>query len=398
MDGRNKVNLTDLPHPNTVCLVDKSVWTALTREQHFTLNCVSTIALALAPVLYEEVRSSVVPRGKTKDRPEDRLANAAMKGVGLRTYALPAAWKLVESELTRRLVQVFFGVPVDMPYVFDKESKGIILDQPDEISDLQRWSSERKASTEEMEAAKSWRRYLEGFRAENKPGTRQTDEDAKAIQEVYNESIRETSNVVGETTGLVNALGLLGFSQLQSLRLVERWNYRAKHRIERDAPYTFRSIALELFMRRVVKKWPWRGASRADFMYFHYLPFCDIFATDDKTQTCYARPWLNRKQQVVGSEALRKDLDEIQEIRSRSQTGNGDFPPPESDGLLASTLDRIRPGWRTKIYRSIPPDRLQAHNKAEIVSKLTQKLEQALSRGEHVPARHTTKGERTRKT
>ena len=220
------MKLTDIRHPNTVCLLDKSVWTSLSREQHFALNCVSTIALA--PVLYEEVRSSVVPRRKTKDKPEDRLANAAMKGVSLRTYPLPAAWKLVDSELTQRSVQVCFGVPVDMPYVFDKESKGIILDQPQEITDLQRWSSERKASSEEFEAAKSWRKYLEGFRPENRSGTRQVNEDAKAIQEIYNECVREASNLVAETTGLVNALGLFGFSQLQSLRLVERWNDRAK--------------------------------------------------------------------------------------------------------------------------------------------------------------------------
>ena len=385
------MKLTDLPHPNTVCLLDKSVWTALTREQHFTLNCVSTIALA--PVLYEEVRSSVVPRRKTKDKPEDRLAKAAMKGVSYRTYALPAAWKLIESELIGRSVQVFHGVPVDVPYIVDEESKGIIFDQPEEISDLQRWSAVRKASTEEIEAAKSWRKYLEDFRAVNKPGRRESKEDADAIQELYDDSVREATNVVAEFTGLANALGLLGFSRAHSFKLAQPCENRPKRWIQRDAPYTFRSIALELFMRKAVRKWPWRGANRADFMYFHYLPFCDIFATDDKTQVRFAIPWLKRRQRLVGTEVLRKDLDEIQEIRSRNRTENWDFPPRESNGLLASTLDTIRPGWRTETYRTLSSDELRALNEGDTPMKLTRKLEQALSRGERVPARHSKKGE-----
>ena len=203
----------------------------------------------------------------------------------------------------------------------------------------------------------------------NRPGKREAKEDSEAIQNVYNDSVREASNVVAEPAGLINVLGLLGFSQQQSFLLAKPWIYQAKRGFERDAPYTFRSIALELLMRRVVKKWPWRGANRADFMYFHYLPFCDIFATDDKTQACYARPWVKSGQQIVGSEVLREDLDEIHGIRSRSETGNGDFPPRESNGLLASTLDKIRPGWRTATYRSLSSDQLHVLNEKDTVRR-----------------------------
>ena len=188
------MNLTNLYHPNTVTMLDKSAWTALKGEQVWELNSVSTVALA--PVLYEEIRAELAPRRKRKEDPIKRLASGASKGSIYRTYALPTAWQLVESELTEAEVQRFHGIPVDMPYIFDSESGGIILDQPNEIYDFQRWSSQRRARTEEVEAAKSWRTYLEGYRQGSYTKSGEQDEDIESIKRVYNDTIRQSSNAL----------------------------------------------------------------------------------------------------------------------------------------------------------------------------------------------------------
>ena len=246
--------------PNTVTLLDKSVWHGLKREEMWVLNRVSTVALA--PVLYEEIRAEAVPRKNRPSKRSDRLASVAAKGSSDRTFALPTAWKLIEAELTGQRIQFFHGVPVDMPFVFDKESGGIILDQQEEIDDLQRWSSDRKATAEELEAAKLWRAQLE---SRLRPGDEEESSESEtddAIHTVHEGTMEEVSRAVEYKEGIANGLALLGFSRSKTRDLVSRWGMERGRRIQRDAPYTFHGIALELFMRNVVKKWPWRSRCR----------------------------------------------------------------------------------------------------------------------------------------
>ena len=81
-------DLTHTNEPNTVVLLDKSVWQGLKKEEMWTLNRVSSVALA--PVLYEEIKSEVVPQRKRARIPADCLAAVAAKIDPERTFALPS--------------------------------------------------------------------------------------------------------------------------------------------------------------------------------------------------------------------------------------------------------------------------------------------------------------------
>ena len=383
--------LLNLDHPNTVSLLDKSVWDALKTDEIWTLSSVSTIALV--PVLYEEIRAELTPRRKRKIDPVERLNRIAAKGTSHRTYALPPAWQLVQSELRGESIQVLYGIPVDMPYIFGHEDRGVILDQQDEFYDLQRWSSQYKPHSQDIEAAKAWRAHLAACRPSGNTVPSNTIEDADAIRKIHDDSRRQTSYAVSNAAGLANALTLLGFSNQKAGQLARLSLHDRNLVVERDAPYTCRSIALELFMRNIAKQWPQRGSNRADFMYFHYLPFCDIFATNDSIQSCYAQVWKTPTQQIVGTPRFRQELSEIENVRATVKGGASDFPPPNSNGIFASTLDRIRPGWRTHIEAVQSPRPMKAEDERRIVGKLTRRLEEAISRGTRVPARYGTKGE-----
>ena len=91
------MKLAELQRRGVVSMLDKSVWTSLSRDDISTLNYVSTVALP--PVLYEEIRAELAPRKKRKAAPTDRLAAAASKANSYRTYPLPTAWQLVQAEL-----------------------------------------------------------------------------------------------------------------------------------------------------------------------------------------------------------------------------------------------------------------------------------------------------------
>ena len=394
MNVNNK--LTELPHPNTVSLLDKSVWTALSVDEHAALNFVSTIALA--PVLYEEIRAELAPRKERRQTPETRLATAADKAFSYRTYPLPAAWKLTESELTRESLLIHRGIPVDMQYIVDGESKGLIFDQNSELYDFQRWSLQRKGSSQEINAARNWRRHMEQLKSSNNNQSTTEEETPHNIQLVYDQAKAEISNAVTHTEGLANALVLLGFPRARALGLARPWGNLSHLCVERDAPYTIRSITLELFMRKVVMKWPWRWRNRADLMYFHYLPFCDMFFTADKIQRRFAEPWLGSKQQCFGSRELRSELEELRVMQSIGKTDNRDFPPRNSNGLFAKMLDEIRPEWRGRRSKSLSPDQLRRLNESGFANVLQKKLDKALERGVQIPARRPTKGELNSKT
>lgn len=384
-------SLLELDRPNTRSLLDKSVWSALKREEMWTLNSVSTVAFA--PVLYEEIRAELKPRRKQKTDPVERLSRVAAKATSHRTYALPAAWQLVESELTRQVVHVFHGVPVDMPYIHDQESRGIILDQQAELYDLQRWSSQREARPEEVEAARLWREHLAKCLPHGDATSSNTPEDAEAIHKVYEASRRQASYACGHISGLAQALTLLGFSPQRAGQLAIPWFDEQNRLVERDAPYTFRSIALELFVRNVTQKWPWRGKNMADFMYFHYLPFCDIFATNDGVQSDYAEVWQTPAQQIVDTATLREELAEIERLQTTSERKLMDLPPPESTGIFATALDRIHPDWRSRAHEVASPELVGAVRESKLVDRLTKRIDQAVARGTRVPARYGTKGE-----
>ena len=306
---------------------------------------------------------------------------------------MATAWKIAAGELTRQGVLTMHGLPVDMPYIVDPESGGIILDQQEEIYDLQRWTSQREADPEEVEAARLRREHLAKDRPPTNARSSYTPEEPESIRKVYKDSWRQASYAAGDVRGLAQLLTLLGFSQEKALRLAKRWFSYQDLIVERDAPYTFRSIALELFIRKVSEHWPCRGANRADFTYIHYLPFCDIFATNDRVQSNYAQVWRTPGQLIVDTTTLRDELAEIERLRAMSERIVMDLPPPESTGIFATAMDQIRPDWRSQAVKTVMSSSTGTPGKSKLVEKLTKRIDRAIARGTRVPARYGTKGE-----
>ena len=163
--------------------------------------------------------------------------------------------------------------------------------------------------------------------------------------------------------------------------------------LERDAPYTFRSITLELFIRKVSERWAFRVKNRADFTYFHYIPFCDVFATNDKVQSKYAKLWLNSKQKLVNAAKLRDELAEIKRLQGKSTQPVNDFPPVESTGLFATMMDEIWPHWRHRVADAKIPLPLGRDAERKILESIQKRLDQTIVSGSRIPAVYGTKGE-----
>ena len=384
-------NLLKLDAPKTRTLLDKSVWDALKPTEIWTLSSVSTVALA--PVWYEEIRAELKPQRNRKLDPVERLRRRAAKATSLGTYALATAWKIAAGELTRQGVQTIHGLPVDMPYIVDPQSRGIMLDQQEEIYDLQRWTSQREPDPEDVEAARLWREHLAKAQPPGSARSSDTTEGPESIRNVYKDAWRQASYAVEDVRGLAQLLTLLGFSQKNAGRLAQGWFSYQGLMVERDAPYTFRSIALELFIRNVTTHWPCRGANRADFTYFHYLPFCDIFATNDRIQSDYAEVWRTSRQRIVDTTTLRDELADIERLRATSDRNVMDLPPPESTGIFATAMDQIRPDWRAYAVKAVASRPTGAPSESKLVEKLTNRIDRAIARGTRVPAPYGTKGE-----
>ena len=300
----------------------------------------------------------------------------------------------MEAELTGSPLPYLHGVPVDMPYTVDAQSGGVILDQQHEISDLQRWSSERKTSAKETRHSERWRENLDVYRRDNARGTNTGPDDVDTLRKLRKSTNQEVSRALEHTEGLENGLNLLGFSRNRAAELVRRWGPLRAHRIQQHAPYTFYLIAIEFFLRQVMKQWPHRGRSRADFMYFFYLPYCHIFASNDKTQLRYAKVCMNSAQELIDATVLRRDLEEVQKLEMVSGKMSLFFPPTGSTGVFAKTLDRRYPEWKSAENKTetAEPSK-QASNAPPTVEEWIRLLDEANARGTRMPSRYSSKGQ-----
>ena len=226
------------------------------------------------------------------------------------------------------------------PYIVDEETGGIILDQQEEITDCRGGEHKRKATPEEIRHSQEWREHLKTYRQEGVQGRNTGPDDDEALRELRRKTIGEAEVILEQEEGLKNGLRMLGFEIGRATELVHRWRIGGRPRLRQEAPYTVHVIATESFLREAMKQWPHRGTSRADFVYFFYLPFCHVFASNDKTQTRYAKVCANRRQKVISGAELRRDLAEVEELEAESGKPSLGLPPARSKGIFANILDR----------------------------------------------------------
>lgn len=166
------------------------------------------------------------------------------------------------------------------------------------------------------------------------------------------------------------ALNFLQLPDNAKKMVVSRWKANGYQKLSKYAPYMAYVLKLELFFQIAIfnkQISSIRKSNRTDISYLFYLPFTEIFVTNDDQQLKWAKHFLNPKQEIIDGKALKEDLKALnlfyKENITEKEAEKGiislvQHPPFEGDFLTSKLWDKYRPNWRktdsNKVFKSMP--------------------------------------------
>lgn len=292
--------------------------------------------------------SKVPPGTRTVEKIVSDLANKS-----------PSIHSYPNVEYTRLCLGELFGHPVDMRGVpargggriVRKDDKlALIYDESDEAKAFNRWQKGEFFELE-REFASVWRERMESadhrVLADLVRNVLTISERPKTHADAY----RMARQIIeGETTGalLRVATALLGFESDVHRDIHDRWVGGGKPHITAFAPYTAYCLLVELFFHICIDKLlisPDRPSNRVDMSYLFYLPFCELFVSNDRLHRATAPLFLQAGQQFLFGGELKGDLTRLDKryaMLPEEERAAGLFYiaayPPDDDSFLTTRL------------------------------------------------------------
>jgi hypothetical protein len=213
----------------------------------------------------------------------------------------------------------------------------------------------------EREFAQFWRSSLTGFDVDayrgrfrslgvRLPKVRSLDEAKKvAAALVQGDGRRYATRRV--------ALETLGVPKLSQKTIVKRWKSLGGLPFPEFAPYSAHLLKVNFFFYIAIEA-SLESAERAshaiDLAYVYYLPFCNIFVSDDNFHRRVAPHFLGDRQQFIRGRDLKADLAKLDQyysnlpdkVRERGTFSLASHPPIEGDFLTSQLWDTFLPDWR----------------------------------------------------
>jgi hypothetical protein len=190
--------------------------------------------------------------------------------------------------------------------------RGVVLDEPPEVTALHRWE-EGKFLEIERTLAREWRKalsgldlnalYEQGRGAISSFGRPRDLAEAKAI------AIRLLEKPGSRWTR--EALTRFNVPDATRSAILTRWSDRGGPPLRDFAPYTARVVTVDTFFAialgaDLISRE--RPSNKVDIAYLYYLPFCMVFTSNDNLHARTAPLFLDERQVFVRGQDLKADL------------------------------------------------------------------------------------------
>ena len=222
-----------------------------------------------------------------------------------------------------------------------------------------RWARGQFTRNEE-ETAGEWRRASEALSMEHVQRLLEANyvilPRAASLREALS-NVDDLLNATALQNVWLDALlqqGVLGDADV--LRVRTRWAGRSSICISDFAPYASYCLRLTLLLASAQRSGlvGARPTDSVDLMYLYYLPFCQVFVSDDRIHKALAPLIIRSDQQFVKGQTLKADLHRLKDFwtdlqptkRARLQFALGFWPPPLRDSLVHSLWKRYMAPWR----------------------------------------------------
>jgi hypothetical protein len=158
---------------------------------------------------------------------------------------------------------------------------------------------------------------------------------------------------------LKTAYFVLGLPKEMFRYVEQRWKAHGYPALSDYAPYVAHCFLVDLFFYIAIDKGlisPDRPSNRTDMAYLYYLPFCEVFLSNDKLHRRAAPLFLKERQRFVVAGKLKPELTELEGVLWQLpdyQKEEGLFrlagrPPDGGNGMLKQLWDHFRPGHEKK--------------------------------------------------
>lgn len=239
---------------------------------------------------------------------------------------------------------------------------GIVVQESPEEEAFSRWQRGDFLEVERLQA-KEWRSQLQQFSMKLSYDSFKPwfpNEKPKSLEELKHLIDVFIDN--GDQAGLLNfGLSLLGIDEFTQSGALTRWQRSGRPPVRMFAPYFVHIFSIDLLFSLALATdliGAGRASHRADVAYLYYLPFCNVFVSNDKLHASVVPPFLRPDQVFVHGADLKRDLAALdrhyssypEEVKKHGIAVFAQYPPNE-DFLVSNLWDRYMiPTWRHKLY------------------------------------------------
>ncbi len=344
--------------PGPILIFDKSFLEALNPDEAAWLD--HFFITNITPLFFIEALADLAKQVRAGRSAEQVVANLAYKTPDMQSSPNVHHRKLLAGELSGMC-----DVPLDYRLRRAGGTKveldgktGVMFSKTEEEEAFDRW---RKGQFLDLERqiANRWRKnlsevdfttiYNEFQRYYKNAKPKHLFQVKAFVEQIIDSSEQEGSLTFG--------LSLLGYSPDSHVSILQRWRDAGRPPILDFAPYFRYVYSIDLFFYLAVAAdliSKDRPSNKIDLAYLYYLPFSQIFTSNDKLHAKVAPLFLRDDQMFVTGMELKADLSKLDEyysclpddVRSRGFDHFAKDPPEDTEFLVTRIYDKLRPAWR----------------------------------------------------
>lgn len=301
---------------NISIILDKSTFQSLSFDELYRLSCY--YKHLITPVLTMEILGDLkkeVQEGKTPS--EERVRDFAKKLFPMETVVNLHYKTIIKGELLGNTIS-FDGRPhVGMKKAVASESgmKGYLIEESEEEKSIYKWK-EGNFTEADHELSALWRMtttqedLLERLKKSLKPDKSLKFVDFKELDKYVTEALNDP--IIQEFL-LISVLENYDIEANTAVQIFGRWHQLGKPLIKEFAPFAFHCLRVDsLFLFGLTSGLiGTRPTNRVDLEYFYYLPFGNVFTSNDKFHKNLTPLLLREDQKFIVGQELKEDLKNI---------------------------------------------------------------------------------------
>jgi hypothetical protein len=341
-------------------IFDKSAIHSFGIKESGWLNHLYT--LNIVPVLYMEIMADLKKIPRDLELSMEQVRRLAAKFSPINQYHNMHHRELWEGEL-------LYGGGVEMggraiisggvQLEADNGRRGVFFDSRPEDEALLRWSEGQFQELEHLLALR-WREstrnvdleaFVRSFRKVRPKGPKIED-----LESLAKAAAAAREGTAGQYKLLCDVISTLEIDQSIARKAIARWKSVGKPKIKQYCPYSLFCYAVTLFTfvgigENLITT---RPTNLIDLQYLYYIPFCDVFVSNDNLHKNTVPLFMNTNQIFMEGGRLKKDLELVQaswdqcdeSVHSKGTMSFARFPPRDLELATARVWDKFVPDWR----------------------------------------------------